>query len=373
MSGFFRSVGRAFRGVGRVLGPILGVVAAIAIPFVAGPVAAAIFGSSTLAATTATGAFLGAGAGAVSSALTGGNIGRGALLGGLGGGIAGFGAGGGFQSIFGGGAAAPAGLAAPGSLPPPVPVPTGVDPTSIAAQYSPLGAPLSGIAANGIPLPAPPTPTFTGTGIGSAAAPATTQAAPQIAGAAAQAAPQTFGERLLAGATSPAGMASIAQLGMTMFSRPPEGLTDAERAYVAETAGLAATNRELYEQRVAAARQLMQQGQANPEQAFAQASMGVQRGYREAGLRAPEERRRAAIAGSIAGTAAIPREFARASTATQAGLSALPTSAPAGPATYALAAQRDAERRREQYESDLARSVGSLAGALGGTRSSLFG
>jgi hypothetical protein len=159
---------------------------------------------------------------------------------------------------------------------------------------------------------------------------------------------------------------------MTMYNKPPEGLTAQERAFVDETASLAGTNRELFDSRVREARRLLQQGTPNPEQAFGQANLALQRRIREAGLRSPEDARRALIEGTRIGAASIPAEYARAAGATQAGLSAMPTTAPAGAASLALPAYRDAERRQREYEAGLARGIGGLAGALGGNRKGLF-
>lgn len=234
--------------------------------------------------------------------------------------------------------------------------------------------------------------TFAAGSPGAALGPVAGAAGP--AGPAAAPKPTTFGERFMAGLTgggpslfsaegagravggllTPTGLAGVGQLAMTMYNRPPQDLTPEERDYVRETAELAGTNRALFEERVSAARRLLQQGGANPEQAFAQARLGVERGFRERGFRSAADERRAAIEGTRLGAAAVSGEQARAATATQAGLSAMPTMAPAGAASMALPAFRDVERRRREYEADLARGIGGLAGALGGTRgkSSLF-
>jgi hypothetical protein len=174
---------------------------------------------------------------------------------------------------------------------------------------------------------------------------------------------------LASGLTTPSGIASVGQLAMTMYNKPPEGLTPEERAYVEETSRLAGTNREMFDQRVSAARRLLQQGTANPEQAFAQANIGTQRRFREAGLRSDADIRRGEIAGGQAGASAIPAEYARAATATTAGLNAMPTTAPAGAATLALPAYRDVERREREYNRDLASAFGGLASAFGGRSS----
>lgn len=207
--------------------------------------------------------------------------------------------------------------------------------------------------------------------------------------------PTTFGERFMAGMTgggpslfsaegagravggllTPTGLAGVGQLAMTMYNRPPQDLTPEERDYVRETAELAGTNRALFEERVSAARRLLQQGTPNPEQAYAQARIGAERRFLEGTSRSEEDRRRALIFGAERGAAAAAANAASATEATRAGLAALPTTAPVGPAGLAMPAFRDVEERRRQFASDISRGVGGIAGALGGTRdkSSLFG
>jgi hypothetical protein len=172
---------------------------------------------------------------------------------------------------------------------------------------------------------------------------------------------------------SPTGLASVGQLAVTMFNKPESGLTPEERAYLDETRQLAGTNQDLFNERVSAARRIIQSGQANPEQAYAQAQINTERRFREAGLRSQADERRALIEGARLGALAVPAEQSRAAQTTSAGLQAMPTTAPMGPSSYGLAVARDAERRRAQYSSDLARGIGGLAGALGGNRSTLFG
>jgi hypothetical protein len=170
---------------------------------------------------------------------------------------------------------------------------------------------------------------------------------------------------------SPSGIMGAGQLAMTMFNKPPEGLTPQERAYLDETAALAGTNRQMFESRVAEARRLLSRGTANPEQAYASASGGYQRRARSAGLRSPEEMRRSMLEGARAGAQAVPAEEGRAYSATVAGLSAMPGSAPAGPAAYALGPYRERDRREQEYQDSIGRGLGTLASAFGG-RSSLF-
>jgi len=159
-----------------------------------------------------------------------------------------------------------------------------------------------------------------------------------------------------------------------MFNKPPENLTPQEQNYVSETAELAGTNRDLFEQRVSAARRLLQQGTPNPEEAYAQANMGVQRRFREAGLRDASDVRRGLIEGARLGSAAIPGEYARAATLTQQGLTAMPSTAPQGAEAMALPVYRDLERRQREYQADMARGFGTMAGGFGGrSKGGLFG
>jgi hypothetical protein len=414
--------GKRNRGI---LAAAIGVVAAVALPFAVPAIATAVFGSTAVAASTAAGALYGAATGALSGSITG-DMGRGALIGGAGGAAGGFIQGGGIEATRGAlfGAApetattisytrpelatvAPVGEAGvvvdPGVYGPPVPQTNALGPTPVPevpysfAAETPVST--TGIgSAGGAATPEPTTwqrfmSGVTGQPVSGAAATApaaatggaglATGAAPGFsASTAGAAAPSFFSAEgfgravgnLGAGLTTPSGIASVGQLAMTMYNKPPEGLTPEERAYVEETSRLAGTNREMFDQRVTAARRLLQQGTANPEQAFAQANIGTQRRFREAGLRSDADIRRGEIAGGQAGAAAIPTEYARAATATTAGLNAMPTTAPAGAATMALPAFRDVERREREYARDLASGFGGLASALGGrsAQKSLF-
>jgi len=168
--------------------------------------------------------------------------------------------------------------------------------------------------------------------------------------------------------TSPSAIAGIGQLALTMYNKPPEGLTAQERAYLNETAEMASTNRATYEERVNAARRLLNQGTPNPEQAYAQGSLSYQRRAREAGLRSPEDMRRTMIDATRAGASAVPAEYNRSYEATRAGLAAMPTSVPRGMESYGLEVQRDLERRQREYQASLAQAAGTLVGAFGGQR-----
>jgi hypothetical protein len=266
----------------------IGVVAAIAIPFVAPMIAGAIGGF--VGAGTALGGFLGgaggsalvgAGLGAASAAATGRNPLLGAALGGVGG----FAGGGGFSGLFGGGAGAAA------SAPAPV----------IGA-----GANVPVAAAAGAPL--------------------------QLAGAVAPTTGLSLGSlgSSLASAINPS---NLAQLAAVMYNTSNYNELDAPRqAALREAAELAATNRGLFEQRVNAAREMMQRAQANPQQAFAQTEMSVQRRLRDATGAAPGEERKAAIEGTRLGVLAAEREQERARGAMSSAAALLPTQAPQGSA-----------------------------------------
>lgn len=279
----------------------IGVVAAIAIPFVAPMIAGAIGGF--VGAGTALGGFLGgaggsalvgAGLGAASAAATGRNPLLGAALGGVGG----FAGGGGFSGLFGGGAGAAASAPAP-----------------VIGAGATAGVPVAG--AVGAPL--------------------------QLAGATAAAAP-TAGFSIsslgssLASAINPS---NLAQLATVMYNTSNYNELDAPRkAALREAAELAATNRGLFEQRVNAAREMMQRAEANPQQAFAQTEMSVQRRLRDATGAAPGEERKAAIEGTRLGVLAAEREQERARGAMSSATAMLPTQAPQGSAgtTYAAMA-----------------------------------
>jgi len=414
--------GKRNRGI---LAAAIGVVAAVALPFAVPAIATAVFGSTAVAASTAAGALYGAATGALSGSITG-DMGRGALIGGAGGAAGGFIQGGGIEATRGAlfgtapetattisytrpelATVAPVGEAGyygPTTLDSGVGFTPGVSEANTlgtaatpamsyeAAATTPVST--TGIgSAGGAAAPEPTTWQRFMSGVtgqpvsgAAAAAPATatggaglaTGAAPGFSGSVAGAAAPSFFSaeglgravgNLGAGLTTPSGLASVGQLAMTMYNKPPEGLTPEERAYVEETSRLAGTNREMFDQRVAAARRLLQQGTANPEQAFAQASMGAQRRSREAGLRSENDIRRSEILGGQAGAEAAAAENVRATTALTAGLNAMPTTAPAGAATLALPAYRDVERREREYYRDLASGFGGLASAFGGRSS----
>lgn len=319
---------------------VLGVVAAIAIPFAAPAIAGAI-GASTALAGTGFGTFLGTAGGSaltgavlggVTSAATGGDPLRGALFGGLGG----FAGAGGFQNMFG----------APGA-------------TSTNAVSGPMGSSLR--------------PPVRPAGL---AAPAATGVAPGVTTGAA-AAPTTLGgffQQVGQGfLNNPAGMA---QLAMTVFGRPPQDLTAAELANLEELKGIAETNRELFEQRVRGANEMIQmaaQQAPNPQQAFAETKIATERQLAEQtrGLGAGQAslaQRRAAIRSAQTGATAAAAEEER-GRRTQAGLmqqgySMLPEAAPRGYAGLALPTYEALQGRRDAYTRDLATAAGDLFGGI---------
>jgi hypothetical protein len=160
---------------------------------------------------------------------------------------------------------------------------------------------------------------------------------------------------------------------MTMFGKAPQDLTEVERQNLLDNAEIAATERGVFNERLDAARSLLQQGEANPEQAFATAQMATQRGLREqertAGLSErpamrEADRRRAAIEGARVGTAAVTGEQARAAQTTAAGLSALPTNVPTSASELNKTIYEDLYKRRADYARDLAGGFGQMYGNI---------
>jgi hypothetical protein len=129
----------------------------------------------------------------------------------------------------------------------------------------------------------------------------------------------------------------------------------------------------LCEQQVAAAQQFMQEAEQqapNPEQAFAQTAMAVERRAAEAGRGATDEEARAigrlaAIEGARTGAAAVAGEEARGrATQTQlrqAGLAAMPTAAPEGYAGMMLPLYEDLAARQRERQNDLIYNITSAA------------
>lgn len=338
---------------------VLGVAAAVAIPFVAPVIAAAL---PVVAGLGALGSGLvGAGLGAGVGGLTGG--GRGALMGGLGGGLGGFTGGGGLGGLFGGGAGGATGGLFGGAPAAGTVGALGGAPTGVIGGLGTTAVPTFGAAAAG-------------------GAPAAGLAMGGISDTV-----LNLGKQLAGGISVP----GLANLAMTMFNKPQEGLTSAEQAALMETAQLAQTNQNLFNQRVSEAQRLINMGTPAPEQAFAEAQGRVERGYREAeraaalrGASTPESRlageRRAAIAGTREGTLAVNRDYERAAKIRQMGVAAMPTEAPVGPAYVGLMYAGLPEKRQQTYQQETARAVSGLFGPASGagtkgpmTLSSLFG
>lgn len=342
---------------------VLGVVAAIAVPFIAPAIAGAIGISSTLGT-----AVVGAGLGAATSALTGGDP----LLGAVTGGLGTFAAGGGFQNMFGGTQPLVAGQQSVGG-------------GLFGGPGMTTGTPLyqqAGYLQGGAQSLLPPAATATGVGAGLVGAGLSGAGAGYLeAGTAAAAgAGQTALQSGIAALTDPATLARITLLAatgdMTGLSAAEEELVNLRKQELQE---IAATNQELFDQQVEAARNFMQmaaQNAPNPQQAFAETKIATERQLAEQtrGLGAGEAslaQRRAAIRGTQTGaTAAAAEEESGRRTQTrlmQAGMGALPTSAPEGYAGLLLPLQEDLAERARQARADLTYGVTrAIPGLFGG-------
>ena len=296
---------------------VAGAVAMIAAPFIAGPIAGMIGASGALGT-----ALVGAGLGGLGAGAAGINPLVGAAFGGLGGFAAGGGAaaGGGGGGLFGG-------------------LFSGAAPGSTASILGTTGAAAAAPAAAGL-------------------------AAPAAAAAAAPAAGGFF---------SGLNIGNLAPLAFAMYGKGPQNLTDVERQNLIDNAQNAAVERGVFDERLAGARSLLQQGEANPERAFAETQMATQRGLRDvertaalsgrAGLQ-ESDRRRGAIEGARMGTAAVSGEQARAAQTKAAGLSALPTSVPTSASELDKTIYADMYKRRADYTRDLAGGFGQMYGNI---------
>jgi hypothetical protein len=168
-------------------------------------------------------------------------------------------------------------------------------------------------------------------------------------------------------------LGNIAPLAMSMFGKAPQDLTAQERELLKRNMETAAIERGVFDERLGAARSLLQAGEANPERAFAEAQMGTQRGLRDVERTAAvsgrpglqdSERRRASIEGTRIGTAAVTGEQARAAQTTAAGLSALPTSVPTTGEELNMAVYKDLYQRKSDYAKDLAGGFGQMYGNI---------
>jgi len=303
---------------------VAGAVAMIAAPFIAAPIAGAI-GISGAIGTALTGAAIG-GLGASAAGV---NPMVGAAIGGLGSFLAAPAAGGTSGGLFGKG-----GLFG------------GPAPGSTASMLGTTGA--AGTA-------------------GTAATAAGTAAAPAAAAGLTAAAPAARGF------FSGLNIGTLAPVAMALFGKAPQDLTPVEREAVERNMKTAAVERGVFNERLGAARSLLQAGEANPERAFAEAQMGTQRGLRDVertaaisgrpGLQTAE-RRRAAIEGTRVGTAAVTGEQARAAQTKAAGLAQLPTDVPTTGAELNMAIYEDLYKRRSNFAKDLAGGFGQMYGNI---------
>lgn len=283
-----------------------------AVAMIAAPfIAAPIAGMIGISGTIGT-ALVGAGIGGLGAAAAGVNPLVGAALGGLGA----FTAAGGAKSLFGG----------------------------IAGGGQAAGTAATGTAAGGAAAAAP------------AAATGLTAAAPAAGG-------------FLSGLN----LSNLAPLAMSIFGKAPQDLTPEEQAVIVRNQETAAAERGVFNERLDAARALLQAGEANPERAFAEAQLGTQRGLRDVERTAAvsgrgglqdAERRRAAIEGARVGTAAVTGEQARAAQTTAAGLSALPTNVPTTGEELNMKIYEDLYKRRSDYARDLSGAVGQMYGNI---------
>ena len=302
-----------FKGLKKVVG----FAAMVAAPFLAAPIAGAIGISGALAT-----AAVGAGVGALGAGLAGVDPLVGAGIGGLGA----FGMGGGFGGAAAGGAA-------------------------------------GGGAGGLFGLFSGPAPGSTASILGAAPKAAAGLSAGAAAGGAAA------GGGFFSGLT----LGSVAPLAFAMFGKAPQNLTPEEQALLQRNAETSAVERGVFNQQLEGARSLLQQGEANPERAFAEGQMAAQRGLREGERTAAlagrgglqdAERRRAAIEGARIGTAAVTGEQARAAQTTSAGLQALPKNVPTSGEELNTAVYKDLYERRSNYASDLANAAGQFTGSL---------
>jgi hypothetical protein len=325
---------------------VLGVVAAVAIPFVAPAIAGAIGVSSALGT-----AAVGAGLGAAASAATGGNP----LLGALTGGVGTFAASGGLQNMFGGAQTLPGQTSVGGGL--------------FGGPGMTTGTPLyaqQGYLQGGAQALLPP-----GAGAAGAAGAAAGLLPPSgfLETGGAGAAAGGGGTALRSGISALTDPSTLARITLLAASGDMTGLSAAEQELVnlrkQELQEIASTNRELFDQQVRAAQDFMQmaaQQAPNPQQAFAETKIATERQLAEQtrGLGAGEAslaQRRAAIRGTQTGATAAAAEEARGrgtqSSLMQAGLRALPTSAPEGYAGLALPMYEDLAERARQARADL--------------------
>lgn len=166
-------------------------------------------------------------------------------------------------------------------------------------------------------------------------------------------------------------LATTGQLAMTLYNRPPEQLLPHEQQQVQELAGLAQTNRQLYDQRLREAQEMIRMGAPRPEQAFAQAQGQVQRQVAETARGRPAGLRAAAVRGGAIeatrlGTLAAAQDAETAMRTRAAGLAAMPAAAPATAGMLSAPIYEGQQRREAEYQRDVAQAFGNIAGLYGG-------
>lgn len=335
--GLWKSIKKAVKGVGKFVKKnwktIVGVAAAVAIPFAAPAIGGLLAGSAFLSSVapgvasflggTLGSAAIGAGLGGLAAGVTGQNPLLGAALGGLGGYA---GAAGGLGNMFGGIGGSAAGAAPAG------------------ASFVPASGGIIDIGG------------------------ATVNAATGLAAGGAAAAP-SLGALATKLATNPQSIGALAQLATVMFNKDMTELTPEEEAQLKEVAAQAATNRALFEQKVAEARKVIQAGTPNPEQAYANARFQVENQLDEqmrgmpAGLQEAAGRK-AAIEGTRLGSQAAAVDYAQAMNTRQVGLNMMPDEAPTGYNQLAMPTYNSQYERQNDYNEQMSKAVGGLFGSL---------
>jgi hypothetical protein len=163
---------------------------------------------------------------------------------------------------------------------------------------------------------------------------------------------------------------SAGQLALVLFNKPSDQLLPHEQQMVAEMAGLASTNKQLFEQRLVEAEGLIRQGTPKPEQAFAQTQSTVQRQVADTTRGAPEPRqdaarRAGAIEATRLGTLAAAQDAETAARTRATGVGLLPSSAPATPGMLTAPTYEAQAKRETDWNRDLASAVGNIAGSFG--------
>jgi hypothetical protein len=299
-----------------------GSLAMVAAPFVA-PQISSFLGLSGLIGATAGSALTGAALGGAGAALAGQSPGFGALYGGAGGGLAGY-------------------FSAPSA------------PSAPSTPAAPAGG--TGIGNINPPAAAPP------------AAPAVPPVALPPSGTGGD---LTMLERMRRGVMSGPFWQGTAQMALAGLNAPPEGLTGAEQRAAADSMRVAASRQALMDQKRDLFNQQLQSTGFSPERAFAQAQMSTQRATNDVNRGRPQEQRaanqrRAALSGTLAGTAAVGQGAEQAQRARAGLISQFPTDVPMGGDGATLPLYQNAERRQDAYNESIGRAAGLMFGGLAG-------